>query len=61
VQRSCAAHELLGKRGARVVEWTPTDSGSVAATLSGARGSDWDLALFDARTRAGSTRRWHPT
>jgi hypothetical protein len=50
VQRSCAAQELPGKRGVRIVEWTPTDSGSVAATLSGARGSDWDLALFDART-----------
>jgi len=50
VQRSCAAHELLGRRGARVTEWTPTDNGSVAAVLSGARGSDWDLALFDART-----------
>ncbi|CAA9501315.1 MAG: Carboxypeptidase T precursor [uncultured Solirubrobacteraceae bacterium] len=40
-----------GARGTTRTAYTATATGLVHARLTGAKGSDWDLAIFDARTR----------
>ena len=52
VERTCQARLLpVGTPGAARVAYTPSSTGVLTARLTGSSG-DWDLALFDARTRA---------
>ena len=48
-KRDCRTN-ATGATGVATRSWTAPDDGFVAARLHGTRGSDWDLALFDAAT-----------
>jgi hypothetical protein len=51
VKRTCHAKLRRHARGVAVTSWTAPASGFLDVRSSGGRRSDWDLALFDARTR----------
>ncbi|MDP9385988.1 MAG: M14 family metallopeptidase, partial [Actinomycetota bacterium] len=52
VQRGCIDRLLAADaRGTTRTTYTATATGLVHSSLSGGRGADWDVAVFDARTR----------
>ncbi|HEX8085489.1 MAG TPA: M14 family zinc carboxypeptidase [Solirubrobacteraceae bacterium] len=57
----CAVKRLAGRSGVVTRTWTPTAGVSLHAALTGADGSDWDLAVFDRRTgrRLGGSSAWN--
>ncbi|MDQ5807870.1 MAG: hypothetical protein M3320_04275 [Actinomycetota bacterium] len=46
----CATERLAGQRGVATTSWSPSIDVSLRAVLNGAKGSDWDLAVFDRQT-----------
>jgi hypothetical protein len=44
----CATKNLAGRSGVVTTTWTPSVDVSLRALLTGAKGGDWDLAVFDA-------------
>jgi Zinc carboxypeptidase len=49
-RNDCATKRLAGQPGVASTAWTPSIPVSLRTVLSAAKGSDWDLAVFDAKT-----------
>ncbi|HEX8207736.1 MAG TPA: M14 family zinc carboxypeptidase [Solirubrobacteraceae bacterium] len=56
----CATDRLAGRRGVVTTTWTSAAPAAIHASLAGADGSDWDLAIFDRSTgkRLGGSGAW---
>ncbi|HEV3000290.1 MAG TPA: M14 family metallopeptidase, partial [Solirubrobacteraceae bacterium] len=56
----CAVERLTGRRGVATATWTPSAPAALHVSLTGPKGSDWDLAVFDRSTgrRLGGSGAW---